>query len=100
MAEKRRRDVVPEILLSWHLYLTHFSRQAQLNKVTGNRMKGVTNFPETPYQQTKHRLQPNPGMILHFIICFRCKSRLAKTSSAQLETKIAYTGSISCIHLF
>jgi hypothetical protein len=50
MAEKRRRDVVPEILLSWHLYLTHFSRQAQLNKVTGNRMKGVTNFPEIPYQ--------------------------------------------------
>jgi len=50
MAEKRRRDVVPEILLSWHLYLTHFSRQAQLNKVTGNHMKGVTNFPETPYQ--------------------------------------------------
>jgi hypothetical protein len=96
MAEKRRRDVVPEILLSWHLYLTHFSRQAQLNKVTGNRMKGVTNFPEIPYQQTKNRLQLNPGMILHFIICFRCKS----TGSSQLETKIAYTGSISCIHLF
>jgi hypothetical protein len=66
MAEKRRRDVLPEILLSWHLYLTHFLRQAQLNKVTGNRMKSVTNFPETPYQQTKTRLQPGLGMIHHF----------------------------------
>jgi hypothetical protein len=100
MAEKRRRDVVPEILLSWHLYLTHFSRQAQLNKVTGNRMKGVTNFPETHTSRRKTRLQPDPDLILHFIIWLRCKRILIKTSSPQLETKTTRTGSNFCRQLF